>query len=273
MNVKKILNPSQITSPTNPKIKLIRSLRDRNKREKYHAFVVEGFREIAMALRTQIKFQELLICPDDPQVDKEKELLRELSALKIPIYEVSKQVFLKISFGDRKEGILAICETRSECLNDIEFRETPFIVIVENLEKPGNLGAVLRSCDGAGVDGVIVCDGRTDIYNPNVIRSSLGTVFSNKVISATNKETLAFLRKNNMTVIVTLPQAKKIYSECDLKVPLAIVFGSEQKGLSDFWVHAADLQAKIPMKGKADSLNASVSAAVFIFEAVRQRSS
>ena len=145
-------------------------------------------------------------------------------------------------------------------------------VIVECIEKPGNLGAILRTCDGAGIDGVIICDGKTDIYNPNVIRASLGTIFSIKIVVSSNEEALKFLKTKNIKVCATLPLAKKVYTKEDLVNPLAIVVGSEQNGLTDFWVKHADLKVKIPMRGQADSLNVSASTAILLYEIIRQKS-
>ena len=145
------------------------------------------------------------------------------------------------------------------------------MVVVEGIEKPGNLGAVLRTCDGAGVDGLFVCDAALDIYNPNVVRSSIGTIFSVPVIQDSSGEILSFLKKNNLKICIASPQAKTLYTDVNFNIPLAVVVGSEQKGLSDFWKSRADVQAKIPMHGKADSLNVSATTAIFIYEALRQR--
>lgn len=147
-----------------------------------------------------------------------------------------------------------------------------FFVIVESVEKPGNLGAIVRTCDGAGVDGLIICDGQTDIYNPNVIRASLGTIFSVKVAVSTNKETLDFLKSKNVTVCAAIPQAKAVYTEEKFANAIAVVVGSEQNGLTKFWTQHADLKVKIPMRGSADSLNVSATTAILLYEIIRQKS-
>ena len=180
-------------------------------------------------------------------------------------------VFEKMTFGHRHEGVLGVCLQPKKSLKDIQFSKKPFLVAVESVEKPGNLGAILRTADAVGVDGLIVCDPVTDIYNPNVIRSSLGAIFSVCVVPATKEEALKFFKLNKVTICATLPQADKCYSSVDLNVPLALVMGSEEKGLSEFWQKNSDMAVYIPMKGKVDSLNVSVSAAVVLYETIRQR--
>jgi len=258
----------KITSLTNPHIKHVVQLRNQKQRTKDGVTIVEGRSEVIRALEAGIIFEELYI-------DRELltgELMKRLVALKVPVYEPTKAVFSKISYGDRNDGILAICAPKVLSFKDFSSKEPALFVIAEGVEKPGNLGAILRTCDGAGVDGVIVCDGKTDIYNPNVIRASLGTVFSVKVVVSSNEEALAFLRSRHIKVCSTLLRAKTVYTETKLTDALAIVVGSEQGGLTGFWARHADLKVKIPMHGYADSLNVSVSTAILLYEAIRQRS-
>lgn len=272
-----------ITSLTNPKVKDIVTLRTRRQREKTGLTVVEGVREIDCALKAGVTFKEFYFCADllnelkaaGNGVPKNKNtadaLLKKLSS-KVSVYETSKAVFSKMSYGDRAEGVLAVCEPRLQSLEDLPSKDDPLFVVVESVEKPGNLGAILRTCDGVGVDGVIICDGKTDIYNPNVIRASLGAIFTVNVVVSSSEEALKYLRSKKVTICSTLPEAKTIYTNEQLTDSLAVVVGSEKNGLTEFWVQHADLKVRIPMKGLADSLNVSASTAVLLYEIIRQRS-
>jgi len=263
-----------ITSLTNTRIKNVVALRNSKRRKETGLTIVEGEREVARAIEAGIAIKEFYISPDgnSPTGGRIQDDIAAPSSHNVPVYETTKAVFSKISYGDRREGILAICEPRANSLDNFSAKKDSLFVIVESVEKPGNLGAILRTCDGAGVDGVIVCDGKTDIYNPNVIRSSLGTIFSVNVAVSSNDEALQFLRSNNITICATLPQAKTVYSQEKFTSAVAIVLGSEEGGLTEFWATQADLKVKIPMKGCADSLNVSASTAVLLYEIIRQRS-
>ncbi|MBN1870189.1 MAG: RNA methyltransferase [Candidatus Omnitrophica bacterium] len=262
----------KITSLTNSKVKRVVQLRNRKQRTEDGLTIVEGAREVARAFEAKVVFKELYVC--HPLLKGAKDALAlagNISFKKIPVYETTEAVFSKISYGDRGEGLLAVCEASLFTVKDLAPRGHPLFVIVEGVEKPGNLGAILRTCDGAGVDGVIICDGKTDIYNPNVIRASLGTIFSVKTAVSSNAETLEFLRSNSVKICATLPEAKDVYTKANLTGALALVVGSEQEGLTGFWADHADLKVNIPMRGFADSLNVSVSAAIVLYEAIRQR--
>lgn len=261
----------RITSPANPRIKNVLKLREGSERNKSGLTIVEGVREISRALEAQISFKEIYICPELFNEREGAEIFKKLRTRKIPFNETTQSVFLKISYGDRREGILAVCQPPKLTLKSLAGRNPSFFLIVEQLEKPGNLGAILRTCDAVSVDGIIVCSSKTDIFNPNVIRASLGTVFSVQVIVATNEQTFEFLKKQKIHTFAASPNGKKIYSEADFKQPLAVVVGSEQEGLSRWWLERADEQIRIPMRGRADSLNVSVSSAVLLYEALRQR--
>jgi len=258
----------KITSLTNPHIKHVVKLRNRKDRDGYGQTIVEGHREITRALEAGISIMELYFTADGKS--ETRGIVQKMIKKETTVYETTKEVFSKISYGDHEEGVLAVVEPKSVELNRYQ-KVNPLFVVIEGVEKPGNLGAILRTCDGAGVDGVIICDTKTDIYNPNVIRASLGTVFTNKVLVASNEDTLEFLRSNKIKVCATRVQAETLYTKENLTGALAIVVGSEQDGLSSFWADNAQLQVKIPMKGKADSLNVSASAAILLYEAVRQR--
>lgn len=261
----------EITSFKNPRIKEVVLLREKKSRYQKELIIVEGLREITRALEAGVYFRELFFCEDFLDKDDERKIFKTLPT-HTKIYKTTSDVFSKICFGERKEGLIAVCRRPESSLKDISLSRVPLIVVIEQIEKPGNLGAILRICDGAGVDLVLVCDRLTDIYNPNVIRASVGTVFSLKIAEALNGEALDFLKKNKIHILATLPQTKTVYSDAALNQALAIVLGSEEKGLSEFWKKNAEMSVKIPMHGQADSLNVSATAAIIIYEALRQRS-
>ncbi len=261
----------KITSFSNPHIKHVVKLRENKARQETGLTIVEGAREIKAAQESGVVFKEIYICDDFKEVVPLNEFVNIFTKKQILILETSKEIFAKISYGDRMEGILAVCEIPQHDWMSLKLTQKPLYVIVENVEKPGNLGAMMRTCDAAGVDGLIVCDPKTDIYNPNVIRASLGTVFSIPIFVSTNSAVWEFLSNQKINICASSPEAKIIYTQVNLNIPLAIVVGSEDKGLSDFWLKKAKLQVKIPMKGRANSLNVSATAATLIYEVVRQR--
>ena len=261
-----------ITSLTNIRIKNVVALRDSKRRKATGLTIVEGERETARAFEAGVTVKELYICRKLLGAKKVDDTAAPNSR-NVPVYETTKAVFSKMAYGDRAEGVLAVCEPPLISLKDLPKKTDPLFVIVEGVEKPGNLGAILRTCDGAGVDGVIICDGKTDIYNPNVIRSSLGTIFSVNVVVSSNEETLKYLRSNKVTICATFLRSNTVYTDKNFTNALAVVVGSEQNGLTHFWVQQADCKVKIPMKGHADSLNVSASTAILLYEAIRQRSS
>lgn len=260
-----------INSFQNARIKGVVKLREAKERKQTGCTIVEGLREIERALEAGVVFKEIFVCPSLLKKNKIPEALFQKASGDLAIYEVNKDLYEKISFGDREEGILAVIAITPVSVEKRIPKPDGLFVIVEGVEKPGNLGAILRTCDGAGVDGVFVCDAATDLYNPNVIRASLGTVFSCPIAVGTKEEVLAHLKKYQVWIVLTLPEGQTIYTQLDLRGTLAIVLGSEQKGLSDFWIKKADQSVKIPMQGRADSLNVSTTAAIVIFEALRQR--
>lgn len=269
---------TKITSLTNDRIKHVVKIRERKLKSERNLTIVDGFREFKMASSGKIRCEEVFICREYLSKEELLELSQNDSKLAQYIlanravgYEVTKDVFAKIAFGGRDSGVLALIEPKERSLDQLQFKDKALIVVVESVEKPGNLGAILRSCDGVGVDAVLVCDQQTDIYNPNVIRSSLGTIFTLPVVKATNEDAFLFLRKNKIKICATLPEARTVYSKIDFNQAMALIVGSEDKGLSPFWESKSDFQVKIPMKGKADSLNVSVSTAVLLYEALRQR--
>ena len=260
----------KISSVHNPGVKHVVRLRTKKSRDARGLTLVEGNREVRQALAAGLRFSCAYICRDGVYRCDE-ELVRELEEKHVRILETGCSVFDKICYGDRTEGVLALVEHPVLTLDQLKLSANPFIVVMESVEKPGNLGAVLRTCDGAGVDALLVCDERTDIYNPNIIRASLGAVFSVPTVSCTSKEAAEFLRSKGVKTFAAVVQATEYYFNKDMSGPCAIVMGSEQDGLSDFWRRSSDEQVRIPMLGKVDSLNVSVSAAVMVYESLRQR--
>lgn len=264
----------KITSFSNPKIKDVAKLRERRERTRTGLTVVEGIREVAAAIKSGVEITEVFICPSlyEGQAQGDVDTILQGLESKAEISEVSKEIFDKICFGERSEGIVALGRAKIKTLKDLKVKKNPLLMLIESVEKPGNLGAILRTCDAAGIDALLVCDAATDIYNPNVIRASLGTVFSVDVVAGSTEDISAFLKSNKIKIIAATPSGNKNYTSLDLRLGIVLALGSEMSGLSDFWLKAADERAFIPMKGQADSLNTSVAAALMAYEAIRQRS-
>ena len=258
----------KITSLQNPKIKDVVKLRERREREKTDLFLIEGYRELKRALGSQRKLHTLFYCPELFLGSNEKALLAESNA---ELIECSPEVFAKISYRDRPDGLLAIAPQLHLSLANLLLKPNPFLLIAESIEKPGNLGTILRSSDAAGVDAVIVCDPTTDIHNPNVIRSSVGTLFTLPVLEAPSADTLSFLKSHSISIVAATPHAPLEFTKAPLSGPIAIAVGTEQYGLSPTWLHQADISVKIPMFGIADSLNVASATTLMLYEAVRQR--
>ncbi|HMR98115.1 MAG TPA: RNA methyltransferase [Anaerolineales bacterium] len=253
-----------ITSAQNPRVKHIVKLRDDKKTRKEDGLMlVEGFDEIQHALAAGHTPQTLLFGPELAS--------RALTDSSIETLTVSRAVFEKISYRENPDGWMGIFPIPKISLADLTLSKTPLMIVAESIEKPGNLGAILRTADAAGVDALLVCDARVDVWNPNVVRASRGAVFSVPVVECENAEALKWLKRGGMRVVAASPSAEEIYSDVDLKSPVAIVVGTEDEGLSDFWMTNADVKVKIPMMGKVNSLNVSVSTALIVYEAMRQR--
>jgi RNA methyltransferase, TrmH family len=254
-----------LTSPQNELIKNIVKLRQTRERKAQGLILIEGIREITLAMAGKIEIEKILFCPDFGYTD---EKIIKLAGDKI--ITVNKIVFAKISARENPDGFLIVAKTKFARLEDIKLKENPLILILEDIEKPGNLGAIARTADAAGVDAIIVGT-NTDIYNPNAIRSSQGTIFTNQIVAAEPINIVEWLKAKKIKTFATTPRAKQEYTKVDYKKPSAILLGAEDKGLNEFWLEKADEKIKINMLGKIDSLNVSVSAAIIIFEAVRQR--
>ena len=256
--------PELITSGQNPKVKMLLDLQEKSKlRREKGLFVVEGRRELGHCLDADFVPDTVFICPEiyDPVTLPEG----------TKVFEVSRNIYEKIAYRGGTEGIIAEIRYKDRKLEDIKLGKNPLVIVLESVEKPGNLGAVLRSADAAGADAVIICDPLTDLYNPNLIRSSIGAIFSRQVAAASSEETIAWLKANGIRVLTAQLQDSSLYYDTQMTGPTAIVMGTESTGLTDIWRKAADKHIRIPMLGALDSLNVSVSAAILLFEAVRQR--
>lgn len=271
---KKNLIMEKITSLQNPKIKHLLTLQQKaSLRKEEQLFVVEGLRELTHCIKSGYEIDSVFtISYDDYLINIQVPYLT-LSSTMPAVFEVSGKVYEKIAYRGSTEGVIAIVKARQHTLTMLENNATtnPVYVVLESVEKPGNLGAILRSADAAGIDGVIVCDPLTDLYNPNLIRSSIGAIFTVPVAVCSSEECIAFLKEHKIQILTAQLQDSNLYYEQDMTKGTAIVMGTESTGLTDTWRKAADAHIRIPMLGKLDSLNVSVSAAILMYEAVRQR--
>jgi RNA methyltransferase, TrmH family len=263
--------PERITSLQNPRVKQLVKLRDRRDRDEAGLFLVEGYRQIRRALEKNIQLTELYFSPEWFMGENEPALIEQARAAGAQLFELSKEAFAKCAYRDRPDGLLAVAPQWKNSLTDLKLSPTPFLLVVESIEKPGNLGTILRSADAGGCDGVVVCDAVTDIFNPNVVRASTGVLFSVPIVVAESTVVHAWLKDKGIRTAATTPHTTNIYTQTDLRGPLAIVMGSEQYGLSEFWMKGADTLVRIPMAGQADSLNVAMATIITLFEAVRQR--
>jgi len=260
-----------LASPSNPRIKSIARLRDRRERESTGLTMVDGAREVRRALESNVDVVEAFICEPLLAGEDARAALDALRDRRVPITATTEQAFTKIAYGDRAEGLLVVVRTQTRTLDDLALPEEPLLVVVEGVEKPGNIGAILRSADGAGADALIAASPRTDLANPNVIRASAGTIFAVPTAVAPASDVIDWLVARRIRAVAARVDAGQSYTDVDLTGPLAIVLGTETLGLTDAW-HAADVEAvRLPMHGVADSLNVSVAAAVLLYEARRQR--
>ena len=260
-----------ITSAQNPKIRNLLELQEKSKvRRKEGLFVVEGRRELLHCIEAGYEPYAVFFCPE---IISEADFEEVSSRCRCSFFEIPQQLYDKVAYRGGTEGVIAELRCKDMNLEALKLKENPLVVVLEAVEKPGNLGAVLRSADASGVDAVIVCDPLTDMYNPNLIRSSIGAIFTVPVATATSEETISWLKANGIKIYTAQLQDSEWYYDTDMKGGTAIVMGTEATGLTDCWRKAADAHIKIPMLGRLDSLNVSVSAAILMFEAVRQRNS
>ena len=255
----------QITSAQNPFIKSLIQLQEKAKvRKQSGSFLIEGMREIELAIKGNYEIETILFLP---------ELVSNNQITKLtdnPI-EISKEVYQKLAYRDTTEGILAVAKTKSLQLADLKLSENPLILVMEAIEKPGNIGAVLRTCDAAKIDAVIIANPKTDLYNPNIVRSSVGCLFTNQIATGNTEEVIDFLIQKNINFYSATLQNSTSYHTQNYTLPTALVVGTEATGLSELWRKKATQNIIIPMQGEIDSMNVSVAAAILIFEAKRQR--
>ncbi len=263
-----------ITSLQNEKIKQVVRLRNRKERDETSLFLIEGYRELKRAYDAGIEIETIYFCPSFFSESGQRRLIEQFEGNSVECIEV---VFAKMSYRDTPDGLIAVAKQMRRQLCELDeilsTKKAPFLVIAESIEKPGNLGTILRSCDAAGVDAVLVCDPTTDIYNPNVVRSSVGTLFTLPVIQANSQKVLDYLREKKISIAAATPHAKIEYTDADFTVPVALAVGAEQHGLSETWMKQADIQVQIPMHGIADSLNVASATTLVLYEVVRQRKS
>lgn len=245
-----------ISSTQNPTIKETAKLKDRKGRDETGLFLIEGKRELERA--SNIKIEKVFYCPEYGGTDGD--------------IECTKEVFDKLSYRESPDGMIAVAHQIHRTLETLKPSKNPFLVVAEQIEKPGNLGTILRSCDAAGVDALILCDPTTDLYNPNIVRSSMGALFTVPVFEAASEEALAWLKKQGIALVATTPRAKTNYTDAKLTGPVALAVGSEATGLTDPWTQQAEIQVKIPMLGQADSLNVASATTLVLYEVLRQRS-
>ena len=277
-----------VTSASNPKFKNLLALQEKSRERRGQGlFVVEGHRELEHCLEGGYKVRTVFVCPELYGSSIHAENLGQLchtedlnpschtEGLKGPsvsqIIELPEQLYRKAAYRESTEGIIAEVEYKALELSDLELPENPLIVVLESVEKPGNLGAVIRSADAAGASAVLICDPLTDLYNPNLIRASIGAVFTVPTVACNSSEAISFLKERGIQILTAQLQDSSLYYDVDMARGTAIVMGTESTGLSDQWRKAADSHIRIPMLGRLDSLNVSVSAAILLYEAVRQR--
>ena len=268
---------SVITSAKNPRIKQLLQLQQKSsERRQTGLFVLEGKRELQHCVEAGYEVVELYICPELAGDTQASNYPWSLDSAKSPypqpsIYTLPPALYERVAYRGTTEGVIAVVRARSIALSDLHLPENPLIIVLERVEKPGNLGAILRSADAAAADAVVVCDPLTDLYNPNLIRSSIGAIFTVPCVATTSVECISFLQENGIQILTAQLQDSHPYYDTDMHCPTAIVMGTEATGLTDLWRQAATAHIRIPMLGRLDSLNVSVSTAILLFEAVRQR--
>ena len=257
----------QITSIQNPFVKNLVLLQDKAKaRKQSGTFIIEGQREIELALKGGYEIETLLVY---------NEIISKSLNLSIfqskEIIEISKEVYQKLAYRDTTEGIIAVAKTKALQLSDLKLSKNPLILVAEGLEKPGNLGAVLRTADAANIDAVIIANPKSDMYNPNIVRSSVGCLFTRQIAVATSEEAIEFLKEKNINIYCATLQDSAMYHTENYNEPTALVVGTEATGITEVWRKNSTKNINIPMQGIIDSMNVSVAAAILLFEAKRQR--
>ena len=260
-----------ITSAQNPAVKHLVKLRDRRTREKEQVTLLEGYRELTRAGEYGMEVLECYFSPEHFLGSNEFPLLESIAAKGVKVTRLAPYLLEKITYRERPEGLLAVARMRDHSLNKLPEFDKPLYLVAETIEKPGNLGSMLRSADASGTDALIVCERMTDLYNPNVIRASTGAIFSVPTAVCDNQSALDYLRARGVKILAATPHTDFKYTDVDLTQPVAVVVGAEQTGLTDFWMEQADLKVNIPMLGQIDSLNVASAATILLYEAARQR--
>lgn len=263
----------ELTSLQNPKVKQVVRWRDRPERDDSQVVLAEGYRALVRALAGGYPLKEIFVCPEMFPAEKhhEEELLRQWAGRGARLIRVAPAAFAKMCYRDRPEGLLGVGPQIHRGLKDLKHVDNPFYLVAEQIEKPGNLGTIMRSSDAVKVDGLILCDSRTDLFNPNVVRASTGNLFTLPVAEATTQETIPWLKQQGIRILATSPHVDTLYTQVDLTKPVAVVVGAEQFGLTKPWIQQADLVVRLPMLGEADSLNVSTATSILLYEVVRQR--
>jgi RNA methyltransferase, TrmH family len=259
----------KISSKQNPGIKNLLHLQKHSERESQALFIIEGIKEIEKAILSSYTIDSLYYCPEIAESEKVAQLFKS----KIPklVFEISREIFNKIAYRQDSGGILVLAKPKIHNFENLKPDENPLILVIEGIEKPGNIGAIYRTADAAGISGIVICDGGTDIYNPNAIRASLGCIFTIPTVVCSSLSAIEWLRNHKIQILTSYLKAAVPYYKVDYTKPSAIVMGTEATGISDIWVKASDTNIIIPMKGIADSMNVSTATAVLVFEACRQR--
>ncbi len=266
----------EITSTANPRLKAALALQERRGRSTH--FLIEGYRELLRAVEGGVEVVDIFFCPSFFLGLSEADLMHRSRAQNL--YKCKENIFEKLSYRDRPDGLVAVAKIHKKGITDLKIAlskkalskpDMAFFLIAQGIEKPGNLGTILRSADAAGVDAVIVCDQCTDLYNPNTVRASVGTLFTVPIFEASSEATIKLLKSQNIAILAATPSATKNYTDTHLMGPVALVVGTEQLGLSELWLDEADLRVRIPMRGGADSLNVATATTLLLFEVVRQR--
>ncbi len=264
--------PESITSLKNPKVKAAIQLRNGRHRRRHGRLLIDGVRELRRALEGGIEIVELFVCHDLCHEGEAIETVREAAQVAARVYDVTPAICERMAYGQRAEGVVAVAIAPQRTLANLALPDAPLIAVVVGIEKPGNLGAIVRTADGAGLSAVVAADGGTDLYNPNAIRASLGAIFTLPVCSATSRETMDWLDGLKVNVTAACVEADRDYWEIDYTLPTALVLGSEDEGLPAEWHDRAIARVRLPMHGRVDSLNVSAAAAAMFYEALRQRS-
>lgn len=258
----------QITSIQNSLIKSLVLLQEKAKaRKQSGTFLIEGKREIELAIKGNYQLETILFLPE---LITENEI-NKLVKSKVELIEITKEVYQKLAYRDTTEGILAIAKTKTLSLNDLKLPENALILVMESIEKPGNIGAMLRTCDAANIDAVIIANPKTDLYNPNIVRSSVGCLFTNQIATDTTENVIQFLKDKKIAIFGATLQNSNFYHTQDYTTASALVVGTEATGLTQAWRDNATQNIIIPMQGEIDSMNVSVASAILLFEAKRQR--